>query len=144
MKADRIAGGLTLIAGLGLMVATSQIDILASQPTLSARFFPYVLALILILSGLALALKPSDALLGTVIGKLLAYRGVTLAIAFLVYALSFRFVDFRFGTWFFLIVTMWILGSRKWSELLILPIAVSAGLYLLFRYGFIVLLPTWT
>jgi putative tricarboxylic transport membrane protein len=143
MKADRIAGGVITIAGLGLMIAVTQVDILDNQPTLSARFFPYVLSVILSVGGLGLMFKPGDAKFSDVINKLLASRGVTFAFVFLVYTLTFRFVDFRFGTWAFLLITMWILGSRKWIELLILPISVSMIIYLLFRYGFTVLLPTW-
>lgn len=143
MKADRIAGGVIMIAGLGLMIAVTQVDILDNQPTLSARFFPYVLSVILSLGGLGLVFKPGDAKFGDVVNKLLANRGVTFAFVFLVYTLTFRFVDFRFGTWTFLLITMWILGSRKWIELLILPISVSMITYLIFRYGFTVLLPTW-
>ncbi|TNE35550.1 MAG: tripartite tricarboxylate transporter TctB family protein [Alphaproteobacteria bacterium] len=143
MKADRIAGGLTLIAGLALAAATSQIDILENEPTLSARFFPYVLALILTFSGIVLMLKPGKAELAGVLNKLMEMRGIAFAVLFLLYALTFRFVDFRFGTWLFLLSTMWILGARKWWELLILPMLFSGTLYLLFRYGFIVLLPTW-
>jgi putative tricarboxylic transport membrane protein len=112
MKADRAAGVVTAVAGLCLAAVTGQIDILASQPTLSARFFPFVLAAIF-------------------------------AALFLSYALTFRFVDFRFGTWAFVLVSMWILGSRKWIELLILPLAVSAATYWLFRHGFTVMLPVW-
>jgi putative tricarboxylic transport membrane protein len=143
MKADRISGGVIMIIGLGLMIAVAQIDILDNQPTLSARFFPYVLSVILSIGGLLLAFNPGDTRFGGVLAKLLDFRGVAFAAAFLVYALTFRFVDFRFGTWAFLLVTMWIMGSRKLLELLILPISISAIIFLLFRYGFTVLLPTW-
>jgi putative tricarboxylic transport membrane protein len=144
MTADRLAGIVTAAAGLGLAVVTAQIDILASQPTLSARFFPYVLAIILAVGGLALAFRPGNAALGEVVGRLLAGRGVAFAAVFLVYALAFRFMDFRLGTWAFVIAAMWILGARKWIELLVVPATVSAATYLLFRYGFTVLLPVWT
>jgi putative tricarboxylic transport membrane protein len=143
MKADRLAGSVTAVAGLALAAITAQIDILASQPTLSARFFPYVLAAILFVGGLALMLKPGEALLGTVVGKLMARRGVAFATVFVVYALTFRFVDFRLGTWAFVLATMWIMGSRNRLELIAVPVAVSAVTYLLFRHGFTVLLPVW-
>lgn len=143
MKADRIAGIVSAAAGLGLAVATAQIDILSGQPTLSARFFPYVLAAVLVVGGAALAVNPGGALLGDVVGRLLAWRGIAFAALFLVYAVTFRMVDFRLGTWAFVLAAMWVLGSRKWLELLLLPAAVSAATYLLFRHGFTVLLPVW-
>jgi len=144
MRADRIAGGGVLFAGLRLFVAVTQIDILDSQPTLSARFFPFALSLILAMGGLWLLVKPGETKLNEVVQKLLAGKGVAFAAVFLLYALTFRYVDFRFGTWAFVILTMWILGSRKWMELVILPVCVSLITFLIFRYGFTVLLPTWT
>jgi putative tricarboxylic transport membrane protein len=144
MKADRLAGIITAGAGLALTVATSRIDILAGQPTLSARFFPYLLAIVLVAGGLALVLRPGGTPLAVVIERLLARRGLLFAALFLVYALTFRYVDFRFGTWAFVLAAMWVLGSRRWLELAVLPPVVAFATYLLFRYGFTVLLPIWT
>lgn len=144
MKADRLAGMITLAAGLCLAAAATQIDILASQPTLSARFFPYLLAGVLVIAGALLALSPGETPLGQVLGRLLARRGLAFGALFLVYALTFRYVDFRLGTWAFVLAAMWVLGARRPLELILLPTAVSAATYLLFRYGFTVLLPVWT
>jgi putative tricarboxylic transport membrane protein len=144
MKADRLAGLVIAGAGLALAAVTAQVDILAHQPTLSARFFPYVLAVVLCVAGVGLALRPRDVPLGDVVTNVLARRGVGFAGVFLIYALTFRVVDFRLGTWLFMLATMWILGARNRIELLVLPIAVTGAVYLLFRHGFTVLLPTWT
>lgn len=143
MRADTIAGAATVVAGLALAAVTAQIDILAGQPTLSARFFPFVLAAILTAGGLGLVLQPGEARLANVAANLIARRGVAFAAAFAVYALTFRYVDFRLGTWAFMLVTMWILGARSWIELVALPIIVAGTTYLLFRHGFTVLLPVW-
>ena len=144
MKADRLAGIAGTGAGIVLAAAASQLEILTGQPTLSARFFPYLLSCILIFGGLLLALKPGSLPLATVIEKLLRRRGLAFAAVFLIYALTFRYADFRLGTWAFVLAAMWILGSRSRLELTLLPLAISATTYLLFRYGFTVLLPVWT
>jgi len=144
MKADRLAGIVTAAAGLALAAATTRIDILAGQPTLSARFFPYLLAIVLVAGGLTLALRPGGTPLAVVIERLLARRGLLFAALFLVYALTFRYLDFRLGTWAFVLAAMWVLGSRRWLELAVLPPVVAFATYLLFRYGFTVLLPVWT
>lgn len=143
MNADRTAGIVTTAAGLALAAATAQIDILASQPTLSARFFPYVLSVVLLAGGLFLVLRPGETPLSEVADRLLNARGLAFAAAFLIYAFSFRYVDFRLGTWSFTLVAMWILGSRNWLELLILPLTISLATYMLFRHGFTVMLPVW-
>ncbi len=144
MKADRVIGLVIIMAGLGLALATAQIGILASQPTLSARFFPYLLSGVLLAGGGVLVLRPGETALPDVVNRLLAGRAVAFAALFLIYALTFRHVDFRLGSWAFVLAAMWVLGSRRWLELLITPLCVSAAAYLLFRYGFTVLLPVWT
>ena len=63
--------------------------------------------------------------------------------AFLVYFMTFAFVDFRVGAWAMMLVGMVILGARNRRQLLFVPIGVSAATYLMFRYGFKILLPIW-
>jgi putative tricarboxylic transport membrane protein len=144
MRADRFAGIASVIAGLGVAAASADIDILATQPTLSARFVPYLLATVLVAGGVILAVRPADRPLSDVVGALFAWRGLAFAAVFLAYTLTFRFIDFRLGTWLFVLAAMWIVGARKWVELTVVPPAVSLTIYVLFRHGFSVLLPTWT
>lgn len=144
MKADRLAGIAVAAAGIVLAAATSQVDVLAGQPTLSARFFPYLLAAILFGGGVLLVWRPGARPLAKVLEQLLAHRGIVFAALFLAYALTFRYVDFRLGTWLFVLAAMWVLGSRRWLELALLPPAITLVTYFLFRHGFTVILPVWT
>jgi putative tricarboxylic transport membrane protein len=144
VKADRIAGIVVFVAGLLVVLATANVDVLAGQATLSARFFPYIIAATLTLGGLLLASRPGDTPLPEVVGRLLDRRGLLFAALFVVYALTFRVVDFRFSTWLFVLLAMWVLGSRRWLELVLMPVLVAALAYMLFRHGFTVMLPTWS
>lgn len=143
MKADRLAGPLVILFGVALCVATTQVDVLTGAGSLSARAFPFVLSGLLVLCGLVLTVQPQDSPLSGVVQSLKDPRTALFGGLFLFYALTFRYVDFRFGTWAFMLASMWILGSRRWGELLLLPLAVSAIVFVLFRYGFTVLLPVW-
>lgn len=142
-RADRIVG--LAVVGLGLVLAAlvAGIEINERQSTLSARFFPGLIAGALVLLGGLLALKPGPLGAAEAVAGLLRRRGVLIAALFLLYCLTFRYVDFRLGTWAFTILALWILGSRKPLELALIPVAVSATVYTVFRYGFTVLLPTW-
>lgn len=142
-RADRIVGLAVVALGLALALLVAGIEINERQSTLSARFFPGLLAGALVVLGGLLALRPGD--LGTVdaLAGLMRRRGLLIAALFLLYCLTFRYVDFRLGTWAFTILALWILGSRKPLELILIPVAVSAAVYVVFRYGFTVLLPTW-
>ena len=143
MKADRLSGIVVVMAGLGLVAASFATDVLPDQPTLSARFFPLLLSVVLVACGLILALRPASGLLSEIAAPLFQPRVLLIAGAFLLYATTFRYIDFRLGTWAFVLVAQWALGGRKPWELLLVPLAVSATVYLVFRYGFLVILPTW-
>lgn len=142
-RADRIVGLAVVALGLVLALLVAGIEINERQSTLSARFFPGLLAGALVVLGGLLALRPGDLGTADALAGLMRRRGLLIAALFLLYCLTFRYVDFRLGTWAFTILALWILGSRKPLELSLIPVAVSAAVYAVFRYGFTVLLPTW-
>ncbi len=143
MKADRVAGLATVGAGVVLWLASTQIRVLGDDSIISARSFPYLLAIIFVICGAGLVLRPGESGLREVLAKVASQPAVLFAVIFCAYALTFRYVDFRVGTWLFVLATMWVLGSRRPLELILTPIIASGGTYLLFRYGFSVVLPTW-
>lgn len=142
-RADRIVGLAVVALGLVLALLVAGIEINERQSTLSARFFPGLLAGALVLLGGLLALRPGELGTADALSGLMRRRGLLIAALFLLYCLTFRYVDFRLGTWAFTILALWILGSRRPLELALIPVAVSAAVYAVFRYGFTVLLPTW-
>ena len=142
-RADRIVGLAVVALGLALALLVAGIEINERQSTLSARFFPGLLAGALVLLGGLLALRPGNLGTADAVAGLMRRRGVLVAALFLIYCLTFRYVDFRLGTWAFTVLCLWLLGSRKPLELVVIPVAVSAAVYAVFRYGFTVLLPTW-
>lgn len=143
MKADRVAGLVICLVGVAGIVATAGVDTIAGQNTLSARFFPYLLTGALAVGGAILLLAPSPQPFGAVVARLLDGRGLAFAVLFVVYATSFRYLDFRLGTTAFVLAAMVVLGERRPLVLLLTPVLVAAVAYLLFRHGFTVLLPTW-
>lgn len=111
--------------------------------TLPASFFPLLCAaglaltgLILLVRGLRAPPEPLPALLEPRVGGL----GLLMA----VYFGSFQHLDFRLGSWIFALLAMVILGNRSVPQLVIVPIVLTAAIYLTFRYLFTILLPVWT
>ena len=143
MRADRAIGLAVAAGGLGLGWAAAGVETLAQPTTLSARFFPMVLAAVLLLSGLGIAARPGERGLVEALAPIFSLRVLTFGGALLLYALTFRYVDFRLGTALFMGVALWSLGSRKPLELIGLPIVVALGVWAVFRFGFTVLLPVW-
>lgn len=144
MQADRVLGLAAAAAGLALTLVVAEIEVNERQSALSAQFFPRLLAAALVVLGAVLALRPGARSVGDVLSGLLRRRGLLVAGIFLIYCLTFRYVDFRLGAWAFTISVLWILGSRKAIELILVPLIVSAAAFAIFRHGFTVLLPTWT
>lgn len=142
-RADGVLGLAAIAAGILLAVLSADIPVNLGVQTLSARFFPRLLALVLAASGLALLLAPGPRAAVEVARELLVHRRLLFAAAVAIYFLAFRHVDFRVGTFVFMAAAMWLFGARRWIELIIVPLAVSGGTFVLFRYGFTVLLPTW-
>lgn len=143
MKADRIAGLFVVFVGMLVALATTKIQVVQSDATLSARFFPYMLSAILVLGGAVLLTFPGRTSLTKVAQRMFSQAALLFGIAFFVYALAFPYVDYRLSTWLFMFAVMWLLGSRRMAELIIVPAAVALVTFYLFRYGFAVLLPTW-
>jgi putative tricarboxylic transport membrane protein len=142
-RADGVLGLAALGAALLLAVLSADIPVNLGVQTLSARFFPRLLALVLAGSGLVLLLAPGPRAAAAVARELLVHRRLLFGAAVAIYFLTFRYVDFRLGTFVFMAAAMWLFGGRRWLELIIVPLAVSGGAFVLFRYGFTVLLPTW-
>lgn len=142
-RADGVLGLAAIAAGLLLGVLSADIPVNLGVQTLSARFFPRLLAVVLVLAGLAQLLAPGPRAARETVRALRERRRLLFAAAVAAYFLSFRYVDFRVGTFVFMAAAMWLFGSRRWLELILVPLAVSAATFVLFRYGFTVLLPTW-
>lgn len=143
-RADRVIGLIIVAGGIALAILISGIEINAQQSTLSARFFPTLLVAVLIGFGILLVLRPGLQSTSKVLTDITQRRGILIAVLFLTYCLTFRYVDFRFGAWAFTLLAQWVLGSRKPLELILVPILVSGSVFLIFRYGFTILLPTWS
>lgn len=143
MKADRILGIAVVGAGGLIALASSNIQVLQTGSTLSARFFPYLLAVMHAVGGLTLVLLPGKMPLGDALRRVFVPTTLLLAAVFAVYAFTFHYMDFRVGTWLFVLLAMVVLGARKPLELIVAPVVISLITFYLFRYGFMVMLPTW-
>jgi hypothetical protein len=139
---DILSGLFILVLGAVAIILGQMIEI-SSSYGLSARFFPILCGVGLVAMGGGIiynGVRSEPAPLPFLFD---ARVGATIA-AFLVYFMTFAIVDFRLGAWAMMLVGMFILGARDRMQLLLVPIGVSAATYLMFRYGFKILLPIWT
>jgi putative tricarboxylic transport membrane protein len=138
---DILSGLFILVLGAIAFILGQAIEI-HPTPSLSARFFPMLCGAGLVAMGGGIIYQGIRGAPAPLPFLFDARVGATIA-AFLIYFMTFAIVDFRVGAWAMMLVGMVILGARNRMQLLFVPIGVSAATYLMFRYGFKILLPTW-
>ena len=138
---NRLLGGLTVIGGLIVWIAAGGIQMPADSHTLSPRFFPKLLAAALMLLGAALFVMGGGRSLAEVFSRLRAPRNYLLVACTLIFTTAFGHVDYRLLCPIYIAAVLWVLGRRKPKDIIVISITATAVLYLLFRYGFMVLLP---
>lgn len=143
-RTDVIVGVGTLLCAAWLLLIGMDVSTGFDPGGLTARFFPILLPAILVLLGLILLVRPGPMTIDTFLPRQAVSRVAAFAVLFLIYAFSFRYMDFRVGTLVFVLLAMLVLGERRFVYLAVVPLAVSLLAYSVFRYGFGVLLPTWT
>ena len=139
---DVVAGAVLAIVGALFTWLAAGIDPGPDMNTLRPNFFPLLCTagitlagLFILVTGLRSEPRPQP--------DLVDRRLVTVGALMAIYYLTFEHVDFRFGSWLFVLLTMVVLGCRKPLQLLLVPVLTAGGAYLSFRYIFEILLPTW-
>ena len=138
---NRLLGGITVAAGAAVWLAAGGIQMPPDTHTLSPQFFPKLLAAALALFGGLLFWLGGGVPLGAVFERIRQPRNWLLAGVTLLFTLAFGHVDYRLICPVYLAAALWILGRRSVKDIAVISLSSTAILYLLFRYGFLVLLP---
>lgn len=138
---NRLLGGVSLIIGVVVWLSASGIQMPADSRTLSPQFFPKLLAAALMLLGAILFAVGKGRPFEAVCSKIRHPRNFCLAGSTLLFTLAFGHVDYRLICPVYIATVLWILGRRKPKDIIIISVTATAVLYLLFRFGFMVLLP---
>ncbi|HEX2256171.1 MAG TPA: tripartite tricarboxylate transporter TctB family protein [Afifellaceae bacterium] len=140
---NTVAGAALILGGGAVALLSLQIGRGPAMNTLPASFFPLLCAAGLALAGLVLFVRglraPPEPLPALLEPRVLALGGLMA-----LYFGTFQHMDFRLGSWLFALLAMLILGNRSIPQLVIVPVAVTAGIYVTFRYLFTILLPVWS
>lgn len=125
-----------------LWVVSEGIEVNPGQTTFTARFFPQLMALIMAGCGLGVAVNGLRAAPQS-LPQVFSWRVCGLGVLLLAYFMGFEHIDFRVGSWAVTLLGMLLLGARRPLELVIVPIGLSVAVYTVFRYAFVIVLPTW-
>ena len=112
-SADRVLGVVCVALALGLWGLARGVPDASFAGTLSPRFFPQLLALVLLVPALALIARPDSETIGARAAFFLRPRTGAFVALVLAYGLLFALVDFRLLTWGFVLGAMLALGARR-------------------------------
>lgn len=161
VAANTILGLLSIAGGAMVVVLSAFIASPGDEPGMPPAAFPILLGILLVILGTCLAChgwrwqkaltadgrqQPSarkEKTMDQIRSVVASRHSLALSGLVLVYFLTFRLIDFRLGSWLFVLAAMAALGAKKKLELALVPVLISGSLYLIFRYGFTVLLPVW-
>lgn len=139
---DVLAGAALILFGAVAVWLTLDIPRGPDLQGIAPNFVPLLCAGGILLSGVVLmlrALRSAAAPLPKVLDR--GSAGVAALIG--LYYWFFEQIDFRVGTWLFILGVMLVMGSRNPRRLILVPFLGTAVIYLMFRYLFEILLPTW-
>lgn len=142
-NSDAVSGAALILFGAVALALSLDIPEGPGTLDLPPNLMPVICSIGIILSGIFIFLK---GIRGSIedLPLILDLRIGAFVVLLSLYYWFFQEVDFRLGSWAFVLFTMLILGCRNWRQLLIVPAATSVIIFLTFRYLFEILLPTWT
>lgn len=130
-KEERIIALVILLVGAVYLATALSMPSMSIGDPLGHKAFPIILGGLMILLGLALLFKPEKQS-----GPALSMRNIVTILVLTgllaCYGWTLDWTGYPLGTFLFLVVTVRLLGERKWSLNLSLSAALSLAIYLLF------------
>lgn len=116
------------------------------EPGIPPGGLPYALGVVLILLGVLLIWVSQkhicrEPLFTDTWRQIKTGHDLPLSCLVLVYFTVFQYVPFVLGSIAFMVLGMRILGLKRWPKVFAIAVSSSLTLYILFRYGFLVILP---
>lgn len=139
---DIIAAAFLIAVGAVFYYLSFDLQASRSISTFSARFFPQLASIGIVLCGVGVLVQ---AFMADRKDMPFIFNRANLSVAaiFLLFFTTFERIDFRVGAWAVIVSCMFVLGCRSVLQLLIVPVVTSLLIYWTFTRGFEVVLPTW-
>lgn len=139
---DVVSGAALIVFGAVAAWLSADIPEGPAMQSLAPNFVPLLCSGGIILAGAWVFVRGLSAA-GAPLPKVLDRGSAGVGGLIALYYWFFEQVDFRVGTWVFILGVMLVMGCRNRRQLIVIPLAGTAIIYLMFRYLFEILLPTW-
>jgi putative tricarboxylic transport membrane protein len=131
MRAERIGAAVVLLLGSGyLWVAIFMEEVTIGDP-LGPKAFPIILGALMTALGFSLLIRPVGVSQPRSFGRAVACPAV-LAVLLGAYSFSIEWIGYPVATFLFLLVASRLLGEKSWMAGLVIPLAISLGVFGLF------------
>ena len=139
-------GIVTILIGCAVSCLSATIEAIPDDAGIPPGGFPMVLGIILIALGALLIWKSQkniadEVSLSRAWKRVKSGHGLPLSLLVLIYFAAFQHVPFLLSSTVFMSLSMLVLGGKLRAKLFLFAFTASATLFLLFRYGFSVILP---
>ncbi len=139
-------GAVTILMGSAVALLSASLDAMPGEPDISPGGFPQGLGVILIILGAILIWQSQKQTgkgpsLAEVWKQIRGGHSLPLSFLVIVYFTLFQYTPFLLSSTIFMALAMLVLGAKAGLKLLFVSLVTSGFLFLLFRYGFSVILP---
>lgn len=130
-RAERIGATVVLLLGAGYLWEAIFMEEVTIGDPLGPKVFPIILGALMVALGFSLLIRPVGVSSSQPFTKTAAYA-LVLAVLLCAYSFGIESIGYPAATFLFLFVASRLLGEKSWVAGLVIPLALSLGVYGLF------------
>jgi putative tricarboxylic transport membrane protein len=140
MRAERTGATVVLLLGAGYLWEAIFMEEVTIGDPLGPKVFPIILGALMVALGFSLLVRPAGASQSRPFTRT-AVSALILAGLLCAYGFGIEWIGYPLATFLFLLASSRLLGEKSWVAGLVMPLAVSLGVFVLFTQALDIPLP---
>jgi putative tricarboxylic transport membrane protein len=140
MRAERTGATVVLLLGAGYLWEAIFMEEVTIGDPLGPKVFPVILGALMVALGFSLLIRPAGASQSQPFTRT-AVSALILAALLCAYGFGIEWIGYPLATFVFLLTSSRLLGEKSWVAGLVIPLAVSLGVFVLFTQALDIPLP---
>ncbi|MBI5577541.1 MAG: tripartite tricarboxylate transporter TctB family protein [Deltaproteobacteria bacterium] len=140
IRAERIGATVVLLLGAGYLWEAIFMEEVTIGDPLGPKVFPIILGALMVAIGFSLLIRPAGVSQSQPFTKTAA-SALVLAVLLCAYGFGIEWIGYPVATFLFLLAASRLLGEKSWVAGLVIPLAVSIGVFVLFTRALDIPLP---